>query len=191
VVIEDAATAAMAIDPVRARLLAALREPGSASSIAVALGMSRQNVNHHLRALERHGLVELVEERRKGNMTERVVRATANSYVVSPQSWALIAPDPSRLFDKLSAQWLLALAARLLHDVGRLITRAGRQRVATFAIDGEVRFATAADRAAFAGALGEAVGELVARFHAPDEAGGRAHRIVVALHPVVPAEDHS
>jgi DNA-binding transcriptional ArsR family regulator len=66
VVTEDAATAAVAIDPVRARLLAALREPGSASSMAAALGMSRQNVNHYLRALERHGLVELVEERRKG-----------------------------------------------------------------------------------------------------------------------------
>lgn len=190
-VIEDAETAAVAIEPVRARLLAALREPGSATSMAAELGMSRQNVNHHLRALERYGLVELVEERRKGNMTERVVRATASAYVVSPQSWALVAPDPTLQPDKLSAQWLLALAARLLQDVGRLTTRAGRRRVATFAIDGEVRFATAADRAAFAEALGEAVAELVARFHVPDEAGGRVHRIVVALHPRPPAEDHS
>jgi DNA-binding transcriptional ArsR family regulator len=188
VVIEDAATAAVAIDPVRARLLAALRKPGSASSMAAALGMSRQNLNHHLRALERHGLVELVEERRKGNMIERVVRASANAYVVSPQSWALVAPDPDQQPDKLSAQWLLALAARLLHDVGRLITLAGRRRVATFAIDGEVRFATAADRAAFAEALGDAVGELVARFHAPDGAEGRTHRIVVALHPKLHAD---
>src|SRR5687768_5386111 len=107
VVIEDAETAAVAIDQVRARLLAALREPGSASSVAADLGLSRQNVNHHLRALERHGLIELVEDRRKGNMTERVVRATASAYVISPQSWALVAPNPAQQPDKLSAQWLL------------------------------------------------------------------------------------
>ncbi|WP_232668022.1 ArsR/SmtB family transcription factor [Pseudonocardia sp. TRM90224] len=188
-VIEDAATAAVAIDPVRARLLAALREPGSAASLAAGLGMSRQNTNHHLRALERHGLVELVEERRKGNMIERVVRATAGSYVISPLSWAMVAPDPARQPDKLSAQWLLAVAARLLQDVGRLITKAGRRRIATFAIDGEIRFASAADRAEFVGALGESVRELVARFHVPDEPGGRTHRIVVALHPTVTEED--
>lgn len=185
-VIQDGAAAAVALDPVRARLLRALREPGSATSLAAELGLTRQKVNYHLRALEAHGLVELVEERRKGNMTERVLRATASAYVVSPQAWALVAPDPAREPDRLSAQWLLALAARLLREVGTLITRAGRKRVATFAIDGEVRFASAADRAAFARELGEAVSTLVARYHDGGSPGGRPHRLVVALHPALP-----
>jgi DNA-binding transcriptional ArsR family regulator len=185
-VIVDPAVAAVALDPVRARLLAALREPGSATSLAAGLGLSRQRVNHHLRALEAHGLVELVAERRKGNMTERVLRATAGAYVISPSAWAVVAPDPDREPDKLSAQWLLALAARLLREVGWLITAAGRRRVATFAVDGEIRFATAADRAAFARELGDAVGALVARYHSADAPDGRPHRIVVALHPTVP-----
>jgi DNA-binding transcriptional ArsR family regulator len=136
-------------------------------------------VNYHLRALEAHGLVELVAERRKGNMTERVLRATADAFVVSPQAWAFLAPRPEEQ-DKLSAQWLLALADRLLRDVGRLITGAKGRRIATFAIDGEITFATAADRAAFAEELGEAVRALVARHHATE---GRPHRLVVALHP--------
>jgi DNA-binding transcriptional ArsR family regulator len=185
-VIQDGAAAAVALDPVRARLLRALREPGSATSLAAELGLTRQKVNYHLRALEAHGLVELLEERRKGNMTERVLRATASAYVVSPQAWALVAPDPEREPDRLSAQWLLALAARLLREVGTLITRAGRKRVATFAIDGEIRFATAADRAAFARELGEAVGSLVARYHDETAPGGRPHRVVVAVHPALP-----
>jgi DNA-binding transcriptional ArsR family regulator len=188
-VIVDPAAAAVALDPVRARLLAALREPGSATSLAAGTGMSRQRVNHHLRALEAHGLVELVEERRKGNMTERVLRATAGAFVISPSAWAIVAPDPDREPDKLSAQWLLALAARLLRDVGRLITAAGRRRIATFAVDGEIRFASAADRAAFARELGDAVGELVARYHHADAPEGRPHRLVVALHPVAPPEE--
>jgi DNA-binding transcriptional ArsR family regulator len=178
-VIEDPAVAAVALDPVRARLLGALREPGSASSLAARMDLSRQMVNYHLHLLEDHGLIELVEERRKGNMTERVMQATAGSYVISPPSWALVAPDPAEQ-DKLSAQWLLALAARLLREVGRLITGAKGRRVATFAIDGEITFATAADRAAFAEELGESARGLVARYHSDQ---GRPHRLVIALHP--------
>ena len=101
----------------------------------------------------------------------------------------MVAPDPDREPDELSAQWLLALAARLLREVGRLTTASGRRRVATFGIDGEVRFATAADRAAFARELGEAVSALVARYHSAEAAGGRPHRLVVALHPAMPPDD--
>ena len=64
--------------------VAALAEPGTATTLAAKTGLTRQKVNYHLRALEQHGLVELVEERRKGNCTERVLRATASSYVISP-----------------------------------------------------------------------------------------------------------
>jgi DNA-binding transcriptional ArsR family regulator len=49
--------------------------------LAARVGLARQKVNYHLKALERHGLVELVEERRKGNVNERMLRATAASYV--------------------------------------------------------------------------------------------------------------
>ena len=70
-VIEDPVAAQVSLDPMRARLLAALSEPGSATTLAAQVGLARQKVNYHLRALEQHGLVELVEERRKGNVTER------------------------------------------------------------------------------------------------------------------------
>ncbi|WP_203995317.1 ArsR/SmtB family transcription factor, partial [Sphaerisporangium rufum] len=182
-VIEDPAAAEVSLDPVRARLLARLAEPASASMLAAKVGLPRQKVNYHLKALERHGLVELVEERRKGNVTERVMRASAASYVISPVALAEVQPDPSRAPDQLSARWLLAVAARLVRDVGALITGAARARkkVATFAIDGEVRFATAADRAAFAEELANAVTALVGKYHDENADGGRSHRLVVAV----------
>lgn len=189
-VIEDPATAEVTLDPVRVRLLAELAEPGSASSLAAKVGLPRQKVNYHLRMLEQHGLVELAEERRKGNMTERVMRATAASYVISPVALAAVQPDPERSPDRLSARWLLAVAARLVRDVGNLITGASKagKRVATFALDGEVRFASAADRAAFAEELATAVTGLVAKYHDESAVGGRAHRVVVAVHPSIPKE---
>src|ERR1700753_2012905 len=142
-VIDDPAAAEAALDPARARLLAQLTEPRSAAMLAAALGLPRQKVNYHLRTLEEHGLVELIEERRKGNVTERIMQATASSYVISPSALATVAPDPSNAPDRLSARWLLALAGKLVRDVGALLTgsAAAGKRVATFAVDGEIRFA--------------------------------------------------
>ena len=184
-VIEDAAAAAVSLDPVRVRLLAELSEPGTATILATRLGLPRQNVNYHLKALERHGLVELIEERRKGNVTERLLRATALSYVISPAALAAVQPDPSRSPDRLSARWLIALAARLVREVGQLLAGAtrARKRLATFAMDGEVRFASAADRAAFAEELATAVTALIGKYHDGSAQGGREHRVIVAVHP--------
>ena len=184
-VIEDPAAAEVSLDPVRSRLLAELARPASATMLAATVGMPRQKVNYHLRALEQHGLIELVEERRKGNVTERVMQATAASYVISPVALSAVQPDPSSAPDRLSARWLLALSAQLVRDVGRLITAADRAKkpVATFGLDGRIRFATAADRAAFAQELTGAVTALVAKYHDEHATGGRDHRVVVALHP--------
>ncbi|MEU9047478.1 MULTISPECIES: helix-turn-helix domain-containing protein [unclassified Kitasatospora] len=185
-VIEDPAAAEASLDPIRARILAALAEPGSAAMLAGRLALPRQKVNYHLKELERHGLVELAEERRKGNVTERVYRATAASYVISPGVLAAVSPDPDRSPDQLSARWLLALGSRLVQEVGSLLTGAARarRRVATFGIDAQVRFASAADRTAFAEDLAQAVAALVSRYHDESAPGGRSHRVIVGLHQI-------
>jgi DNA-binding transcriptional ArsR family regulator len=186
-VIDDPAAAEVSLDPIRTRLLSELAEPGSASALAARLGLARQKVNYHLRALERVGLIELHEERRRGNMTERVMSATASSYVISPAALAAVAPDPARSPDQLSAMWLIALAARLVREVGELMRGAKRARrpLATFGIDSEVRFASAADRAAFAAELSQSIEGLVAKYHDESAAGGRRHRLLIALHPTL------
>lgn len=185
-VIEDPAAAVVALDPVRARLLAALAEPGSAATLAARVGLTRQKVNYHLRTLEAHGLVRLVEERRWGGLTERRLVATAGSYVVSPGALGAVASDPARTSDRLSARYLIALAARVVREVAELARRADAdgRRLATLGLDTEIRFRSAADRAAFADELAAAVSALVARYHDASAPGGRSHRLVVAAHPL-------
>ena len=56
-VIEDPAAAVVALDPVRARLLAELASPRPPRPSPGASGSGRQKVDYHLRALEEHGLV--------------------------------------------------------------------------------------------------------------------------------------
>ncbi|MFE3077021.1 ArsR/SmtB family transcription factor [Nocardia tengchongensis] len=190
-VIEEPAAAEASLDPIRSRILAALAEPGSAAMLAGRLGLPRQKINYHLKELARHGLVELVEERRKGNVTERVYRATAASYVISPSALGAVSPDPARSPDQLSARWLLALGSRLVQEVGTLLGGAARaqRRVATFGIDAQVRFASAADRAAFAEELASAVTTLVGRYHDESATAGRNHRVVVGMHQIPDAAD--
>lgn len=186
-VIDTPAAAEASLGPIRSRLLAALTEPGSASTLAGRVGMPRQKVNYHLRELERHGLVELVEERRRGNMTERVMRATARSYVISPSALGGVAPDPARGADRRSAFWMLAVASRLVQDVGTLITRANKagKPLPTFTLDSELVFASAADRADFVEELGSTIARLIGRYDSPGAGGGRAHRVVLAIHPSI------
>lgn len=180
--IEDPAAAAVALDPMRARLLAELVEPGSAATLATRVGLSRQKVNYHLKALELHGLVELAEERKRGGITERVLRATAATYVIAPAALGDSAADPERAGDRYSAGYLMALASRVVQEVATLTRRAeaSGKRLPTMTIDTEVSFASAADRAAFADELTRAVIDLAARYH---HDGGRPHRLVVAAHP--------
>jgi DNA-binding transcriptional ArsR family regulator len=183
-VIESPAAAVVALDPIRARLLAALREPASASTLAARFGLARQKVNYHVRTLEAHGLVAVAGERRWGGLTERLLVATAASYVVSPAALGEAASQPTPP-DRLSARYLLALGARLVREAGELLGRADRagKRLPTLAIDTELRFRSAAERAAFAEDLAAAVTALAARYHDEVAPGGRWYRLVVAAHP--------
>jgi DNA-binding transcriptional ArsR family regulator len=185
-VIDDPATAAVAMDPTRSRILSELAEPISAATLATRVGLARQKVNYHLRALESHGLVRLAEQRKWGGLTERLLVATAASYVVSPNAMGPIAVDPDRDVDRLSASYLVALGARIIREVGDLLRRADKadKRLATLAIDTELSFRSPAERAAFSTDLAVAVATLVAKYHDDAAPGARAHRLVVMAHPL-------
>jgi DNA-binding transcriptional ArsR family regulator len=185
-VIDDPATATVALDPTRSRLLSELAAPASAATLASRVGLTRQKVNYHLNALEGHGLVRLAQERKWGGLTERLLVATAASYVVSPSALGRVAVDPDREVDRLSASYLIALGARVVREVGGLVRRATEtgKRLATLSVDTEIRFRSATERAAFSSELTEAVAKLVSKYHDETAPGGRAHRLVVVAHPL-------
>ena len=187
-VIGDAASAAVMLHPLRLRILEALREPSSATSLAERLGLPRQKVNYHLRELERHDLAELVEERRKGNCTERILRAKARYYVISPRTVGVLAVDPAEVRDRFSSAYLTAVAGKAIDDLGVLRHRADRagKRLPTFSLETEVRFATADSRAAFTEELAEQVASLVARYHDEQAEGGRRFRFFLGAYPKLP-----
>ena len=110
--------------------------------------------------------------------------------VAARQQPALVRPAGHRLeMDRLAASYLIALGARVVREVSDLSRRAEEagKRLATLAVDTEIRFRSAADRAAFTSELTEAVAALVAKYHDESAPGGRAHRLVAVAHPLPPA----
>src|SRR5690606_3432601 len=139
------------------------------------------------RALAAHGRVPVRQRRRWGGRPDRPPAATAASYVVPPGAVGPAAADPSRREqDRLSASYLIALGARLVREVGDLVrrARAAGKGLATLSIDTEIRFRSAAERAAFTRELTDAVARLIAAYHDESAPGGRAHRLVIGAHPV-------
>lgn len=192
-ILETPAAAALALDPIKARLLAELVVPSSAAALAGRVGLSRQKVNYHLKALEEEKLVYQAEARHWGGITERLMVASARAYVVSPAALGPAGADPAITGDRFSASHLIALAARAVREVGALWrgARAGDKRLATLSIDTTIRFASPTARAAFTQDLMETVATLAARYHDETTPGGRPHRLVVAAYPAPPEKQRT
>ena len=180
-------TAAALLDDTRLAILDALREPGSAASVAARLDAPRQRIGYHVRALERAGLVIPVSEKSHGGLVERLVRASAAGYVVAPQALGPLAPDATSITDRFSTGYQLAVASRIIHDLTELRARAERARktVPTLTLDARVRVGSAEAQQAFATDLANAVARVIEKHHDDRTPGGRTFACAVTVHPNV------
>lgn len=179
--LDDADRVRTALSPIRRRLLAQLQTPGSAASLAAALGMPRQKIGYHLKALEDAGLVNLVEQRQRRGFTERLFTASADAYLIDPD--LLAGPAPEALTqDRYAADHLIRTAAETVREVGRMRQAADAEsrRLLTFTLDAEIAFAAPGDIERFADRLTQSVAALAAEFNTE---GGRPYRLIAATHP--------
>ena len=185
-VIEDPGQAASVLNPIRLQLLNELTEPDSAAGLARRLKLPRQAVTYHVRQLEADGLVTLIAERRRRNCVERVVQATARTYVISPAALGALEVDPEQVGDPLSSAYLIAVAARIIRDVTSLrrLSDDRDKRLGTLTIQTEVRFASPAEQHAFAYELADTLDQLVTKYHRKDAPEGREFSFTVTGHPV-------
>jgi DNA-binding transcriptional ArsR family regulator len=160
--------------------------------MARRLGLPRQRVNYHVRALERAGLLRAAGRRRRRNLIEQRYVATARSYTLSPELLGPLAPDWREIVDTASSDYLLALADQVRSDVGRASQEAAAdgKRLATLSVKSQFRFETPEQRMRFAEAMRQAIVEVIARHSTPNlrENGrpgrGRPYRLVLACYPV-------
>ena len=189
--------AAALLHPLRLRILEALREPDSAAGLARRLSLPRQKVNYHVRELARMRFLERAGQRRRRNMTERLFRATAQGYILSPELLGRLGVPREQAEDAFSAAYLLGLVALAQAELGRASREASAQnkRLATLSVSSELRFETTEQRARFAEELRRVVVDVVGRYASPYKmedgaaGAGRPFRLIVGCYPIPPKRD--
>lgn len=186
--LDDLDAARVALAPLRRQILAALAEPASAAGLAEALGMPRQKIGHHLKALEAAGLIQPAGERKKRGFVERLFVA-AETYVLDP---ALLQPPPDpdavAAQDRHAVDHLIASASTMVRDVARMREAADKEgaRLLTLTVQADVTFTTPADFDAFSDDVAQAVAVIARKYAAPS---GRRFRLTAAAHPAVRKAD--
>jgi len=184
------------LHPLRLRVMSLARRPVSAAEMARTLGLPRQRVNYHVRALERAGLLRPAGRQRRRNMVEQRYVAAARSFVLSPDLLGPLGADWRDIPDTASADYLLALSEQVRRDLELASSEASAEgkRLATLSLKSQFRFESPAQRAEFAAAVRDAVVGVIARHSSPSrlENGrpgrGRPYRLVLACYPVPASE---
>lgn len=189
--VDDPSRAGVLLAPLRAEIAHQLASPASATEVADRLGLPRQKVNYHVRQLAEAGFLRRAGQRRKRNMIEQRWVATAKSYLLTPEVLPPLRPRAESIPDRLSSDYLLALAAQLESELGTARREADQQgkRLSTLSIHGEIAFESASQRAAFAEALQTAVTAVVSEFSSPPagspgDTKTRPFRLVVGCYPL-------
>ena len=195
--VSDPRNAGLLLHPLRSRLLALARDPMSSSELARRVGLPRQRVNYHVRALEAAGFLKPAGRLRKRNMIEQRYVATARAFVLSPTVLGAVGADWRDISDPASADYLLALTEQVRGDLVHLREdgEAGGG-ASTLSLKAQFRFESPGQRAEFARAVREAIVAVIARHSNPNRlengrAGrGQTFRLVLACYPA-PAETGS
>src|SRR5215218_3038370 len=167
------------LKPKRVEVLRQLADPRTCTQIGQVLGDTPQAVYYHVKRLQAHGLVTLVEEHRVRGIIEGVYQAVAKSFWVSPTIVGRLG-EPRTRDQLLGLGFLLDLTESLQRDLATL--GSGPPALPSFGIAGDIRLATE-DGAAFVAELQRAFGEVLTRY-----GGGEGHpfRLALACYPNVP-----
>lgn len=192
--VSQVARAAALLDPLRLRMLEALREPDSAAGLARRLRLPRQKVNYHVRELARARFLERAGQRRRRNMTERLYRARAQGYTLSPELLGRLGLPREKAEDAYSAAALFGLMALGQAELSRASREAAAQnkRLSTLSLQSELRFESAEQRGRFAEELQRALVEVVAKHSSPatmaegSPGAGRPYRVIAGCYPIPP-----
>ena len=174
--IETVEQADALLKPKRVEVLRQLAEPHTCTQIGQVLGETPQAVYYHVKRLQAHGLVELVEEHRVRGITEGVYRAVARTFWVAPDIVGRLGPPRAREA-LLGLGFLLDLSEEMGRDLAKLA--AGAPSLPSFGIAGDITLAPE-DGAAFVAELQRAFGEVLERYSGTE---GHGFRLTLACYP--------
>jgi biotin operon repressor len=190
--VADRARTAVALKPLRVRILNAAREPVSATTLAAQLGTSRQAMNYHVRALAKAGFLRRAGRQQKRGLVEQKFVVSARAFLVAPDLLGPLDAQPADPAHRFSVTYLLTLAARMQREAAHTWQRAQQQgkQVPVLALDTELQFSSPQQRAAFADALSDAITRVIADHTAPADSSTqsqpppRRYRLALGCYPL-------
>jgi DNA-binding transcriptional ArsR family regulator len=182
------------VNPLRLEILKQLDRPRTCPELGRLFGETPQKVYYHVKALERAGLVDKVEERRVRGVVEGYYQARARSYWIAPHLVGQIGGRRAAQ-DQASLRYLLSLAEQVADDVGRLGQRSeAGQDVPSLALSAQIHLPDGNQRAGFLKEVHQAFRRLARKYGAPADDGPDAgeeqsFRLVLACYPHAASPD--
>ncbi len=185
--IQEVEQATALLKPARLELLKRLEVARTCPELAVMLGDSAQKIYYHVKALEKAGLVEKVDERRVRGIVEGYYRAKARSYWLAPQLIGEIGGEHMTR-DQISLRVLLNLAAEIHDDIGKLGNQAAvGQDVPSLSLSAHIHLPDASRRAEFLQEVQTTFQQLARKYGLPqdnvDIADEQGFRLVLVCYP--------
>lgn len=186
--IEQVEQAMTLLHPLRIELLKHMSEPRTCPELAEQFNTTPQKIYYHVKALERAGLVDKVEERRVRGVVEGHYQAHAKTYWLAPSLVGQVG-GPQTARDQTSLRFLLSLAEEVQDDIGRL----GQQsvlgdEVPSLGLSAQIYLPDGARRAEFLHDVQTLFQDLARKYGIPpdeadDELIGKLFRLVLACYP--------
>lgn len=185
--IEDMQQAISLLKPVRIEILRQMDEPSTCPELADYFDESPQKIYYHVKALEKAGLVEKVDEKRVRGTVEGYYQARARSYWLAPHLVGKVGDMPTSP-DEKSLQVLLRLAEDVHDDIGKLANQVQvGQDVPSLSLSAHIHLPTSDRRAEFLEEVAILFQSLARKYGTPSMdatlENDEGYRLVLACYP--------
>jgi len=188
--IDDVEQAMTLLHPLRIELLKKMEVPRTCPELAGFFEESPQKVYYHVKALEKVGLVDKVEERRVRGVVEGYYQAKARSYWLAPQLVGKIGGEGVAR-GQMSLRMLLSSAEMMHEEVGRLGHDAALgKNVPSLALNGQIYLPDGERREEFLNDVEKTFKKLARKYGIPadvangdEDTAGQIFRLIIACYP--------
>lgn len=188
-VVRSPEQAAALLNPLRAEILANIREPSSAAEVARKIGDSPQRINYHLKALEKVGLARRVGTRQVRNLVEVLYQAIAKSFLLS-EAVGLDPAAAERIKKQGALAHLITLSERIQRDALLLMERSeGQQDIPSATLQMKVHLDSEEKRKSFLRDYAAMLEELINRYGSTGNSDENVFQVTALIYPEIPKED--
>lgn len=174
--------AAALLHPIRSEIVAALKEPSSATEIAKGLNETPQKINYHLKTLEKVGLVQRVGTRNVRNLVEVLYQAVAKTLIFS-ESLGLSPEAAQKLKDQQALAHVLSLTETMKRDALQLMEKAEEEQIPSAVLQAKVSLTTPEERNQFINEYFSLLHQLVEKYQSTTSQPGHEYQVSLAVYP--------